>query len=327
MGKTAMTPAGVLFSTMKRQCGISYKQLAACILSNQPLTGGVSPASRADDRTWVSRYIVHAPVETLQEAYFADFGKSALRILSRLKSSKKRPLGNQEVLDLINGPEGRAMEDALAACGQDVSLYRNMLVRLSDERQFTLAERAEIAMVLFVAAGCSANVREATAYAMDFAQEIHGSGVATPLVTPNSSEERRMRMRAQLDERATLGLLRVVDGLVVGTPHWLNGEEGRKTTIGTLALEEGSITDVAEDVSAHHAALWRDEATGEWLVEGLGSKHGSLLVDGATRETKVVEPPKAERGAWSGQPVPLHPGDELLLGADTRFVVIAGVRE
>ena len=83
---TELTPCGALFETMKRYGGISHKDLARLVLSGRPLADGKSPLSRCDDRTWVSRFIVHAPVGSLQDRYFCDWGVAALRVSARLRS-------------------------------------------------------------------------------------------------------------------------------------------------------------------------------------------------------------------------------------------------
>ena len=72
-----LTPCGALFETMKRYGGISHKDLARLVLSGRPLADGKSPLSRSDDRTWVSRFIVHAPVGSLQDRYFSDWRRCA----------------------------------------------------------------------------------------------------------------------------------------------------------------------------------------------------------------------------------------------------------
>ena len=72
------TPCGALFDVMKKHASISYKELAGLILSNRPLSDGRSPISRVGDRTWISRFIVHAPAGSLQERYFCDYGVAAL---------------------------------------------------------------------------------------------------------------------------------------------------------------------------------------------------------------------------------------------------------
>ena len=60
MTEAHLTPCGALFAVMKKHGGMSYKELASLVLSGKPLTDGRSPASRVSDRTWVSRFIVHA---------------------------------------------------------------------------------------------------------------------------------------------------------------------------------------------------------------------------------------------------------------------------
>ena len=88
-----LTPCGVLFDVFKRRGGISHKELAGLILSDRPLSDGRSASSRAADRTWLSHFIVHAPVESLQPAYFRDWGLSAQRIMSRLRQYGSRSTG------------------------------------------------------------------------------------------------------------------------------------------------------------------------------------------------------------------------------------------
>lgn len=111
-----LTPCGALFETMKRYGGISHKDLARLVLSGRPLADGKSPLSRSDDRTWVSRFIVHAPVGSLQDRYFSDWGVAALRVCARLRSSEGKKLSARGVLDVITGPGGDMMRQALRGC-------------------------------------------------------------------------------------------------------------------------------------------------------------------------------------------------------------------
>lgn len=323
------TPVGELFESLKKRGSITYRELAIRVLSSKPLANGVSPASRASDRVWLSRYVVHAPVETLQPAYFADFGESAVKVVSMMRSRSKRAFTNQQIFELICDEAAPSMERVLAKDGQDTSLFRNLLMRLRDENALTEAQRAEVAMVLLVSAGCSADAGKAAAYTIDYMRSLGGPGIVTPESPVGAAGKPAVGAVAgpvagALAENATLGLLRVVDGYVVGAPHWLDREVGVGTVVGALAEQEGALREVGEDVSGRHARIWRSES-GEWLVEGLGSRNGTTLVDGATRERVVVEPPASDRDGWQSAPVPLRPGDELTFGATTRFVVIAGM--
>ena len=318
MAKTPSTPLGALFSILKKHGHISYKDLAALILSEKPLMGGTSPISRVNDRTWISRYLVHAPVESVKSDYFIDYEKCAMRIVARLK----KRMSNQAIMTMIAGVSGREMVTALCHRGQNTAPYLNMLTRLSDNDEFRVEERVEIAMVLFVTAALSASVAEATTRAFAFAEEIHGSPVATPLVTPHS---KKMRDWDVPERSVALGLLRVMDGYVMGSPHWLDPGENSEIEVGAFATGKDSLSDVAADVSRHHACIWHDGA-GEWYVKGTGSTNGTVLVSGADRSEIVVEPPADERGGWTGESVAIRPGDELVFGKSTRYVVIAGVR-
>ena len=72
------TPCGALFDVMKKHASISYKELAGLILSNRPLSDGRSPISRVGDRTWISRFIVHAPAGSLQPSSLAIWRRCSL---------------------------------------------------------------------------------------------------------------------------------------------------------------------------------------------------------------------------------------------------------
>ena len=256
MAKTPSTPLGALFSILKKHGHISYKDLAALILSEKPLMGGTSPINRVNDRTWISRYLVHAPVESVKSDYFIDCEKCAMRIVARLK----KRMSNQAIMTMIAGVSGREMVTALSHRGQNTAPYLNMLARLSENGEFRVEERVEIAMVLFVTAALSASVAEATTRAFAFAEEIHGSPMATPLVTPHSKKVRDW----DVPERSViLGLLRVMDGYVMGSPHWLDPGENSEIEVGAFATGKDSLSDVAADVSRHHARIWHD-GEGEW---------------------------------------------------------------
>ena len=311
------TPCAVLFDTMKRQGHISYKNTAALILSGRPLSDGRSPVSRVDDRTWVSRFVVHAPVGSLQDNYFGDFTVSALRLISRLKARNGREMTSERILDLVADSEHRAMDAALEACGEPATLYRNALDRLKLDEGLSDDERAEFAMVLFVTVACTGNVRRAVASAIEFSQSAHGATFVTPATAPDTASAVGV---GTVPPR--LGLLSVTDGYVSGSPFWL-APTVAGTQLGSLALAAEAITNVAADVSAEHARIWLDER-GKWLVEGLDSRNGTVLVDGATGEENVVEPPRAARDGWQGGPVELHSGDQLRLGSTTTFMVVEG---
>lgn len=309
IGATELTPCGVMFDILKRCGHIKNNELAELVLSGRPLSDGRSPASRASDRSWVSRFVVHAPVISLQPRYFTNYATAARRVANRLRSRRGTALSDRDILKMVCGDEGRAMDRALAACHQSASLYRNALERLSVAEGHTPGERADAVLLLFVAAGCSANAREAVECAMGNARMSVGMHTSTP-----SAASAQVAVTAVHAEKSVrpLGLLRVSDGYIVGGPYWVDPSMGAE--VGALAMGDGDVTDVASDVSGRHARVWLDEG-GRWLVRDLGSKNGTVIEDGSTGERRAVVP---------GEPAELRAGDELRLGSATTFVVVEG---
>lgn len=60
------TPCAVLFDVFKRQARMSHSDLAESILSTAMLPDGRSVVAHAHDRSWLSRNVVHAPVDVAQ---------------------------------------------------------------------------------------------------------------------------------------------------------------------------------------------------------------------------------------------------------------------
>ena len=165
------TPTSVLFDLAKRHCGVSHKELAGLLLSGRPLSDGRSPEPPGRSYLGVA---VHR----------ARAGWNALRqLLLRLRRRRTPVRGAHEVAQqarshgqrhsrrLLCGEAGRAMDDALKACGQSPTLYRNMMERIACEGSLTADERAEVALVLLVTAACTADVRRAVAEAREFSEE------------------------------------------------------------------------------------------------------------------------------------------------------------
>lgn len=321
------TPCGALFDILKRYGGISHKELASMVLSERPLADGRSPVSRASDRSWISRFVVHAPADGSQERLFRDYGVAAQRVMNRLRSGHAGPRTCAEILDLVCGEHGEAMTRALDARGEDVRLYRNALARMRDGEGYTVGERAEAAMVLFIAAGCSASVGRAVDYATDYIRCFLGGRLGTPTSCPVSLDPRKAQVDLVLPR--VLGFVRIVDGVIASEPYWVSSDSDG-AEIGALATGEHDITDVDGDVSAHHARVWHESADaapddgaampsqGRWMLGDLGSSNGTVVVDGDGSVPVRVTP---------GDPVEVHPGDEVRLGSRTTFVLVEGIAD
>lgn len=111
-----LTPCGAMFDIFKRAAHLSHIELCGLVLSSRPLADGRSPQSRAADRSWVSRFIVRAPVGTLQQRYFAEYGTSAARIMSQLALRQRNPMDSTAVINMVCGPAGEPMVRALEEC-------------------------------------------------------------------------------------------------------------------------------------------------------------------------------------------------------------------
>lgn len=307
MGESEPTPCGVMFDLLKTGGGIKHNELAEIVLSGRRLADGRSPVSHASDRSWLSRFVVHAPVASLQARYFADYSASALRIVNRLRGKRGRALTDEQIINLVCGENGHAMDRALAACYQDASLYRNALERLAGAEGHTAGERAEAVMVLFVAVGCSANVHLAVEYTLGCARVAYSLHTSTP-----STGKLHSAAALPGEHERPFGLMRVEGGYIAGAPSWVDPASG--VEVGALAMGERDITNVAGDVSGRHLRIWRDD-DGRWLARDLGSKNGTVLVDGATGAECKLDP---------SEPVELHPGDELRLASSTTFVIVEG---
>lgn len=333
MRTTDQTPCGALFDVLKRIGGINHKELATLILSERPLPDGRSPVSRANDRTWVSRFIVHAPADTTQERYFRDYGVAAQRVMNRLHAVRAGGMTCEQILDMVCGEPGAAMVRALDACHEDVRLYKNALARLRAGEGYTTGERAEAAMVLFVAAGCSANADRAVDYTMGYIRSVMGGRLGTPTSCSVSPDPHKTMVSVVLPR--VLGFVRVVDGVVASEPYWISSDSPG-VEVGALATGPSDITDVDGDVSARHARVWyeapgavTDEDAegapqngvcrpGRWLLRDLGSRNGTVVVDEGGASPVRVE---------AGMTVEVHPGDEVRFGASTTFVLVEGTAE
>lgn len=316
------TPCVVMFEALKDFGGLSYKDLAGIILSDRPVYEGKSPRSRIDDKTWVSRYLVHAPVGSLPESCFADFGTSARAVAARLKSSGGAGKGNAEIAAFLCGKAGEGMRRALDECGRDGAIYLNVQRRISSMSDASPADVVDLLLLHFLAAGCLNDARKAADSTLGYAQSVLGVGFKTMLPTVVDRQDDR---GDQGNEEVYLCLFRIKDGRIKGAPYYLNpGEEG--TEIGSLSTARYSINDVEDTVSSRHARIWR-ERDGRWFIEGLGSKNGTVVVSGADRREVLVEPPRSERAGFVSCPVEISPSDELVLGRDTVFMVMEGVAD
>ena len=310
MAEKDLTPCGALFDAMKRFGGVSHSETAALILSGRPLADGRSAISRAsEDPTWLSRYIVHAPIETIQPQYFATPSLSAMRLIARLKLSKAKGDKSKDILEILESSACPMMMAALERSGQNSQICTNVLARFSATEGLSHSEREEVTMILLVAAAVFGNARRAVDYTLAYSKKAWGAVAdCTPL-----AEALPIAQNEQASPLRPIGLMRVDGGYTTGVPIWIDPEEG-SIEIGSMAFGENDIADVGPHVSARHARI-SCEQSGAWTLEDLESTNGTVLVGGGGGEEVECAP---------GVPQKLNPGDEIRLAGETRFIVLAG---
>ena len=299
------TPLEALYALFKGEFGLSHHGLSQLILSNRPQQNGSTPRQMAANTSWLSRYVVHAPMDSLQDRYFADFTTSARRVHAHLNQTGH---ADEEIFNTIC--DSRLMASALDSQGQSGIVYRNALARLRSNAAATAAEHARAALVLTITAGCTANIARAIDLTSGY---IHTNAQVNGRFTPQPSAVGASAQHTAPHQAAPgpIGLIRLVDGRVASNPYVVPATADG-SVIGALALGANAIADVEPDVSAEHLRVWREK--GRWLARDLGSTNGTTLLpaDGGT-----------PRLLSDGMPVELHPGDHLRLGATTTFVVVA----
>lgn len=298
------TPLEALYALFKGEFGLSHRALSELILSDRPLQSGATPQQMAANTSWLSRYVVHAPVESLQARLFADFPASARRVHSHLIQLGR---SDRDVFDAVFASD--LMPRALCAADRSGLVYRNALTRLEPLPADLDAVKARAALLLTIASGCTADVGLAVDLTSGY---IRSDGRFRGRLTPTPSPVAPMAARPCADRAPdSLGLIRLVDGRVASNPYIVpSTAEG--AIVGALALGEHAIADVEADVSAEHLRVYREGS--RWLACDLGSRNGTALLPADGGSARRLAP---------NAPVELAPGDCLQLGSRTTFVVVA----
>lgn len=321
MGEEAMAerelPSSYMYQDLHVQVGLSNQDLAAILLSPRPIYQGRSPRDRVTERSFLSREIVHMQPDRVNPALFADFSESARHLTSMMVS--RRGGGDEAVAAIVAhyaGEAGEGMADVLSQHGRDGQLYLNCMRRLSSVGMKKEVTRASLLLLLFVAAGCLGDSRQAVGVTNQYLQRQLAIDLGT--LEAGRQDTRAASARAAVDA-PHLGLARLVDGVISLPIHELPAD-GEETVIGLLVTDGRGITDVGEDVSRRHLAVWARD--GRWYCRGLGSKNGSYLISGDDKRRVVIEEPQVRRGGAEGNPVEVRAGDIVCLGATTQFLAL-----
>lgn len=67
------TPSSYMFSDLRTFGGITNKEAAKELLTSETSYGGAAPRDRINERTFLSRQIVHATPNNVHPEFFTDF--------------------------------------------------------------------------------------------------------------------------------------------------------------------------------------------------------------------------------------------------------------
>lgn len=314
------TPSSIMYADLKDFGHIPNREAALALLSPDAPYGGMSMRARAyNDRTFLSRDVVHALPGKIAPEQFNDLATASLALARQILS---RLGGGDEACTQLErhyaGPASLAMAVALSSFSLDATLYSNARDRIACVSYSHPQTRGRLLLMLFVATGCLGDPAAAVALVDDFAQAGTIEGLCT---TETTVGQGFAKAEDPHHEEVRLGLLRLVGDAVSGSVLPLSTSP-RGTVIGALASEPGDINTVDVDVSRQHLRVFRD-GRGTWYAQGLGSTNGTTLISGDTHKQVCVEPPRFEREEGATYPpVRIANSDTLCLGSSTRFLVM-----
>lgn len=310
------TPSSVMFAVAKEFGKVSNKQLARLVLNTDRRFGDDKTLlSRIEEKTFLSREIVHSRPGAIPRSWLSDLGSAAQSLRSKM-AAKLGAGADEKIVDELCGPSAERMAQALASYGEDDRLYGNMVSWLMAAELEDLSARASALVMLFVASGCLGDVHEAVRLTQRFVSHKLGHQLLTEVALEGDAAATEGKKGAGF----RLALCRQVDGHL-RMPSYPVSMDPEGTEIGLLPTSHDAITDVDSRVSRSHLRVFTDGNA--WFVQGLGSTNGTTLVRAETGEEVVVEPPARAREAGAEpEPVPVYPGDFLVLAGTTRFLVM-----
>lgn len=313
------SPSSTMYADLKSM-GLSNYDAALLLHDTDISFGRTALRNRITSRSQLSRAIVHVAPGELSESLFRDFSESAQMIMSRIEArAKERPEDEiaHDICEHYTGSASKNMQAALRAYGIDDNVYRNAVNHISKLEITCEQDCALLQLMLFVATGCTGDPIKAADEVERFSETRSSTTFRTPEVEIVHFPESNFKL-----DDYEIGLARIVDGKLKGTNAFYRvspTEEG--TEIGTLASTPGAITDVDEDVSRHHARVFKHDSN--YYIIGMNSTNGTTVIAGDDKQEHVVEPPKRERPQeYTPQPFQIFPTDTICLSASTRFMVL-----
>ena len=164
------TPSSYMYSDLRSFGGITNKEAASELLTEQTLCGNDAPRDRINERTFLSRQIVHATPSQVHPEFFGDFHQSAQTITSRIVSNLAKPCAYHEVIEHYGGAAARDMGALLRHYSLDGNLYANAIRRINASPMPEISDKAVLLVMMFLITGCLANP--------EIAAKIEASGVS-----------------------------------------------------------------------------------------------------------------------------------------------------
>lgn len=103
------TPSSYMYSDLRSFGGITNKEAASELLTGRTLCGNGAPRDRINERTFLSRQIVHAAPSQVHPEFFGDFHQSAQTITSKIVSNLAKPCAYHEVIEHYGGVAAKEM--------------------------------------------------------------------------------------------------------------------------------------------------------------------------------------------------------------------------
>ena len=306
---THPSPCFVVFDFLKREAGVNYKDFAMHLFNKEARLGKVPLLTRLEDKTFMSRQVVRLAPGDMSVGMFDDFASTATFAWNALKGAS----GNSAYNKLIDVAVPQ-MVDSLRAFELKDKSFMNVVVTVANMPQLTEGAKGSLIMLLFITAGCTGDV----SFSIDKTIEQMNAQGAT-MRTAQSQETADFEPVEVKPDDFGLTLFRIKNGVMV-TPGFdlFDGDEGNE--IGLLPEGSHVFADVEKTVSRRHLKVWKAD-DGRWLVKGLNSKNGTVKLDAGTMKEVVVELPRNVACGVASPEVEIAPGDHLILGQDTEFIV------
>lgn len=308
------TPSSFMFADLRTFAGITNKEAAKELLTDQTTYGGATPRNRIDERTFLSRQVVHVLPSQVHPEFFGDFLQSAQTITGKIVSNLAVPNAYEAAIQHYGCDAAINMAKLLNLYSLDGNLYANAVKRINAGPLPSEADKAVLLVMMFLISGSLGNPGLAVKTARHFMEQKLSVTFST--LKPQANDPSRAPNHAS--DAGTLGLIRIDNGMAC-SPLYPLSSNAEGTTIGLLATGDAGINDVGLDVSRNHLRIFKQGNA--WFAQGLGSTNGTTLISGSKGTAITLEEGAANRSNPS-KPVQIQHGDTLCLGNSTKFLVM-----